>query len=182
MHPWGSTASSARYSELCPSDAIHLPRNVFWLRGWIFWDLCVGLSHMAPIDFNGSHAARNPCAPLGVTLSPDVCGCSTHELGGGEHTSALPCQEETRPPLHLHLHSFGLVYLWMSNNGDSFLWRVSKIYTINITLQGSDTVLFFEHIHALLQIGACWNISFEGYIFETHHKNSSIEISPFAPL
>lgn len=73
LHPRGSVASSAHYSELCPSDTIHLQREGFWLRGWISWDLRVGFSHMAPIDSNGSHAARSPRAPLGVTLSPDVC-------------------------------------------------------------------------------------------------------------
>jgi len=133
----------------------------FWLRGWIFWELCVGFSHMAPIDFNGSHAARNPCTPVGVMLSPDVCGL-LHALASREKVHLCPpCQKEARFPLHPYPHPFGLVCLWMSNNGDSFLWQVSKLYTINITLQGSDMVLF-SNISTLCCRSVChWNISFE---------------------
>lgn len=156
---------AAQHQQLITLSCAHqiqsIFRGMFLARGGIFWDLCVSFSHMTPIDFNGSHTARSPCAPLGVRLSPDACGLRHTSALRGKCTSALPCQEATRSPLHPYPHPFGLVCLWMSNNGDSFLCQVSRLYTINITLQGSDTVLF-SNISTLCRRSAChWNISFE---------------------
>lgn len=41
-----------------------------------------------------------PALPLGLCSPLMSVHCSTQQLWGGEHTSALPCQGETSPPLH----------------------------------------------------------------------------------
>jgi len=92
LHPWGSAASSAHYSELCPSDK-SIFRGTFLAWGMNF--LSVGFGHMAPIDFNGSHAARNPCAPLGLHSPLTRVDCLTLSFNG--ESTPPPCLAEKKP-------------------------------------------------------------------------------------
>lgn len=78
LHPWGSAASSAHYSELCPSDTIHLQRNAFG-SGGEFSESCVWVSAtwllltLMEVTQLETHAL-----PLGL-CSPLMCvDCSTH--------------------------------------------------------------------------------------------------------
>lgn len=140
----------------------------------------MGFSHMAPIDFNGSHAAPSPRAPLGVTLSPDVCAL-LHALALRGRAHLCPALSGRNQPPSPSLPPTPLA-LWISNNGGSFLWQVSKIYTINITLQGSDTVLF-SNTSTLCCRSVCHTEMFplKNPFLKHIIKISSIEIPPFAP-
>lgn len=78
LHPWGSTASSAHYSEQCPSDTIHLQRNVFG-SGGEFSAICVWVSATwLLLTLMGVTLLETHALPLGLR-SPLMCvDCSTH--------------------------------------------------------------------------------------------------------
>lgn len=95
LHPWGSAASSAHYSELCPSDTIHLQRNVFG-SGGEFSESCVWVSATwLLLTLMGVTLLETHALPWGLR-SPLMCVDCSSISSKGESTP-LPCLVKKKP-------------------------------------------------------------------------------------
>lgn len=113
---------AARHHQLITLSCAHQIQSIFRERvfgsGGEFPEICVWVS-----------ATWLLLTLMGVTLlgapwgyaPPDVCAL-LHALALRGRAHLCPALSRRKPPVHPCPHPSGLVYLRISNNGDSFLW------------------------------------------------------------